>query len=99
MAKKHVYSAHSDFKTGFLYKLSFVIACVLCVVYVVEMLLHPLGLSPDTLGTLLAFVILGFGLGAILYFFSRQFAKLSDIADDVEHDESLDDSEEAEEHS
>ena len=95
MAKKHIYSAHNDFKTGFFYKLTLVIACIFFIIYFVEMLLHPLGLSPDAMGTLLAFGILGLGLAVILYFFYRQFAKLSEIADDIEHDESLDDSEEA----
>lgn len=97
MAKKHTYSAHNDFKTGFLYKLFLGAACIFLIIYSIELLFHPFGLHPDMVGTLLAFVILGFGLSAIVYFFSRQFTKLSEIADDIEHDESLIDDEEPEE--
>jgi|MudIll2142460700_1097286.scaffolds.fasta_scaffold520101_2 Na+-driven multidrug efflux pump len=94
MAKKHIFSAHNDFKTGVLYKFFLVVACILFVLFFVELLLHPLGLHSDASGTILAFVILSLGLAAILYFFSRQFTKLSEIADDIEQDESLDDDEE-----
>jgi hypothetical protein len=89
MAKKHVFSAHSDLKTGFFCKLFLVLGCILIIIYIVETFLHPLGLSDDGIGTILAFAILGLGLGLILYFFSCQFAKLSKIADDVEQDETL----------
>ena len=97
MAKKHTYSAHNDFKTGVLSKFFLVATCIFLIIYIIELLFHPFGLHPDMIGTLLAFVILGFGLSAIVYFFSRQFAKLSEIADDIEHDESLMDDEEPEE--
>jgi hypothetical protein len=89
MAKKHVFSAHSDLKTGFFCKLFLVLGCILIIIYIVETFLHPLGLSDDGIGTILAFAILGLGLGLILYFFSCQFAKLSKIADDIEQDETL----------
>ena len=95
MTKKHIFSAHTDFKTGILYKVFLLITCVLFVMYFLEMLLHPLGITPEALGTLLAFSILTLGFGVMLYFFSRQFAKLSEIANDVEQDESLDESEDA----
>jgi Zn-dependent protease with chaperone function len=88
MAKKHFFSAHNDFKTGFFYKF---------IIYLIEKLLHPIGLSDDGVGTILAFAILGLGFGFILYFFSRQFTKLSQIAEEVEQDESLGDEEEIKE--
>jgi len=94
MVKKHLFSAHSDLKTGFLCKFFLVLGCFLLVFYLVEALLHPLGLSESTTGALLAFAILGIALGAILYFFSCQFSKLSQIAEDIEKDESLTDEDE-----
>jgi len=97
MVRKHIFSAHNDLKTGFLYKLFLVLGCILFIIYLVEMLLHPIGLNNDAIGTILAFAILGFGLGLILYFFSCQFSKLSQIADEVEQDESLCDEEESKE--
>ncbi len=65
--------------------------------YVVEIVAHPLNLSDDMTGTILAFSILFVGLGLISYFFSCQFAKLSKIAEEVENDESLMDTEEPDE--
>ncbi len=89
MGKKHFFSAHSDFKTGFLCKVFLVIGCILFIVYAVEAALHPLQLNEDTVGTILAFSILFLGLGLISYFFSCQFAKLSKIAEEIENDETL----------
>jgi hypothetical protein len=97
MAKKHFFSAHYDFKTGFFYKFFLILGCILFIIYLVETLLHPIGLSDDGIGTILAFVILCLGLGLILYFFSRQFTRLSKIAEEVEQDESLGDEEETKE--
>jgi hypothetical protein len=97
MAKKHLFSAHSDLKTGFFCKFFLALGCILFVSYLVETLLHPIKLSDGATGTILAFAILSLGLGLILYFFSCQFAKLSKIADDVENDESLIDKEETKE--
>jgi Zn-dependent protease with chaperone function len=97
MAKKHLFSAHNDFKTGIFCKVFLILGCILFIIYLVETLLHIIGLSDDSIGILLAFVILSFGLGLILYFFSRQFTKLSQIAEEVEQDESLVDEEEIKE--
>jgi uncharacterized membrane protein len=93
MAKKHMFSAHNDFKTGFFCKFFLVLGCIFFIIYALETIVHPLNLHPDTTGTLLAFAILFVGLGLISYFFSCQFAKLSKIAEEVEQDESLIDSE------
>jgi hypothetical protein len=97
MVKKHIFSAHNDLKTGFFCKFFLILGCILIVLYVVEIVAHPLNLSDDTTGTILAFSILFVGLGLISYFFSCQFAKLSKIAEEVENDESLMDLEEPDE--
>jgi membrane-anchored glycerophosphoryl diester phosphodiesterase (GDPDase) len=94
MVKKHLFSAHSDLKTGFFCKFFLILGCILFLLYIVEVLLHPLALSEDSDGAILAFAILSLGLGIILYFFTCQFAKLSQIAKEVESDESLTENEE-----
>jgi len=94
MGKKHFFSAHTDFKSGFFCKFFLIIGCVLFILYALETVAHLLQLSDDVVGIMLAFAILFLGLGLISYFFSCQFAKLSRIADDVENDESLLDDEE-----
>ena len=97
MVKKHILSAHNDLKTGFFCKFFLILGCIFIFIYVVEIVAHPLNLSDDTTGTILAFSILFVGLGLISYFFSCQFAKLSKIAEEVENDESLMDLEEPDE--
>jgi hypothetical protein len=97
MVKKHLFSAHDDLKTGVFCKFFLILGCILFIIYLVEVLLHPVGLSDGITGIVLAFAILSLGLGLILYFFSCQFAKLSKIADEVENDESLIDKEETKE--
>jgi hypothetical protein len=97
MVKKHIFSAHNDLKTGFFCKFFLILGCIFIVLYVVEIVAHPLNLSNDMTGTILAFSILFVGLGLISYFFSCQFAKLSKIAEEVENDESLIDTEEPDE--
>jgi hypothetical protein len=97
MVKKHIFSAHNDLKTGFFCKFFLILGCIFIILYVVEIVAHPLNLSDDTTGTILAFSILFVGLGLISYFFSCQFAKLSKIAEEVENDESLMDLEEIDE--
>jgi hypothetical protein len=97
MAKKHLFSVHNDFKTGIFCKFFLIFGCILFSIYLIEMLLHLIELSNDSIGIILAFAILSLGLGLILYFFSRQFTKLSQIAEEVEQDESLSDEEEIKE--
>jgi len=96
MAKKHVFSAHSDLKTGFLCRFFLILGGILLVIYLILVFLHPIDLSEESTGAILAFGILLLGIGVILYFFSCQFAKLSEIAKDVESDESLKEEEEEE---
>ncbi len=97
MVKKHIFSAHNDLKTGFFSKFFLILGGILFILYIVESLAHPLKLSTDVNGTILAFVILCVGLGLISYFFSCQFSKLSKIAEEIENDESLMDTEETSE--
>lgn len=94
MGKKHFFSAHTDFKSGFFCKFFLIIGCVFFILYALEAVVHLLQLNDDVVGIILAFAILFLGLGLISYFFSCQFAKLSRIADEVENDESLLDDEE-----
>jgi hypothetical protein len=97
MVKKHIFSAHNDMKTGFFCKFFLILGCIFLFLYIVEVVAHPLNLSDDMTGTILAITILLIGLGLIAYFFSCQFAKLSKIAEDVENDETLMDTEETKE--
>jgi hypothetical protein len=97
MVKKHIFSAHNDLKTGFFSKFFLLLGCILLILYIIEALFHPLKLSNDMTGTILAFAILCVGLGLISYFFSCQFSKLSKIAEEIENDESLMDTEETNE--
>ncbi|DAC72641.1 MAG TPA: hypothetical protein DSN98_04270 [Thermoplasmata archaeon] len=97
MAKKRLISAHNDLKTGFFCKFFLILGCILFIIYAIEVLSHVIGLNEGVTGALLAFAILCVGLGLIMYFFSCQFAKLSEIANDVENDETLVDEEEIKE--
>jgi uncharacterized membrane protein len=81
-------------KTGFFYKFFIILGIILLLLYLLETFLRPIGLGDTVTGTILAFAILSIGLGAILFFFACQFAKLSDIAEEIEKDETLTDEEE-----
>jgi hypothetical protein len=89
MVRQRIISAHSDLKTGFFCKFFVVLGIILLVIYLVETFFRPIGLGGTATGAFLAFAILSIGLGVILYFFACQFAKLSEIAEEIEADESL----------
>jgi hypothetical protein len=98
MIKRRLISAHSDLKTGFFCKFFLILGVVLLVIAVLQYGVRSLSLGDAVDGAILAFGIISVGLGFLLYFFSCQFAKLSSIADDIEHDETLvDDEDEHEE--
>lgn len=97
MVKKHIFSAHNDMKTGFFCKFFLILGFIFLSLYIIEVMAHPFNLSDDSTGTIIAFTILFIGLGLIAYFFSCQFSKLSKIAEEVENDESLMDTEETHE--
>ena len=101
--KKRYFSAHNDFKTGILYKITLIIGLVLLIIYLIIIALSFIfgsessGFANDlynfsrsgSMNTILAFSILFIGASVILYFFCRQFAKLSKIAEEIENDENL----------
>jgi len=101
MFKKRYFSAHSDFKTGFLCKLAFFLGIVLLIVsifFIASSFLIDEGsqgfyqqiydFSQTTYpNSILAFSIIFFAVGFILYFFYCQFAKLAKIADEIEKGE------------
>lgn len=93
MIKKRIFSAHSDLRTGFFCKLFFVSGVIFLVVYLIGTFLPPVHLNSTLLGTILAFSILFLGGSALLFFFFCQFRKLSEIAEEVEQDETLMDDE------
>jgi drug/metabolite transporter (DMT)-like permease len=89
MVKKHLFSVHSDLKTGFFCRFFLILGCILFIIFLVQTFFHPLALGEDGTGAILAFAILCLGVGIILYFFTCQFAKLSRIAQEIESDETL----------
>jgi hypothetical protein len=84
MVKKRNISAHSDLKTGSLYKFFLIIGGILLFIYIISWLLSFNFINETIAGTILAFSILFIGSGIILYFFFCQFSKLSKIAEEVE---------------
>ncbi len=94
--KKHV-PMPNDFRTGFFSRLFFVVAfilllLVLCIASIgiffssvtIGIIGFIVGLYHSSiLDTLLAFLIITIGIGGILYFFNRQFAKLDEIAKEL----------------
>lgn len=85
MLKKRNISVYSDFKTGFLCKLVILLGSFLLIFYIFQLTIPLDVFDENIMGIILAFSILFLGVGIILYFFSCQFAKLAEIADEVEH--------------
>jgi len=91
-----VYSVYSDLRTRKGSLFFFILGAILLVATVLQFVFHVFSAQGDLAGILVALTMLCFGWGAILYFFSRMFGKLAEIAEDVESDESLrDDTEDA----
>ena len=84
-----VYSVYDDLRTrkGALFFLG--LGVLFLVLTLVQAGFHALSSDPGLAGILGAVTMLMFGFGAILYFFSRMFGKLAEIADEIENDESL----------
>jgi len=91
--RKRYFSVHSDLKTGFFCKLLFIIGMLFLLFCFITYFIPTLSLSGSLPGIFLALAILFFGGSALSYFFYCQFAKLSDIATDIEQDETLIDEE------
>ena len=103
MFKKRYHSVHNDFKTGILCKITIFGGIILLIIYVLITLLSFIFGSESSgflnqiysfsqssyMSTILAFSILMIGASIILYFFSCQFAKLSEIAKDIENEVDL----------
>jgi hypothetical protein len=87
MSKTRNHSVYSDFKTGLLYKLFFIIGFTLVVFYLIERFSRLLHLQEPTLDAILAFAVLFIGGSLLLYFIHCQFAKLAQIAEEIENEE------------
>ena len=105
MFKKRYFSAHDDFKTGFFCKLTLFFGLVLLLIFIF-FIISALIIGENSSGyakqiydfsqtnypnSILAFSIILFAIGVILYFFHCQFSKLAQIADEIEKAEDLDD--------
>jgi len=95
MFKKRNISVYSDLKTGFFCKFFVILGAILLISYIIQKTIPLVVLGENTLGIILAFAILSLGLGFILYFLSRQFAKLAKIAEEIEKENLNEDVEDA----
>lgn len=108
MVKERYFSAHDDFRTGFLYKILLILGIFLLIVFAFfKISAFIIGSGGQSVAgqiyefsqttypsTILAFSIIILGVSGILYFFHYQFSKLSKIADEIENEENLETSEE-----
>ena len=105
MFKKRYFSARSDFKTGFFFKLFFFLGILLLIFFIFLKISSNI-IEQNSSGfllqlydftqtsypdSILALSIIFFAIGFILYFFHCQFAKLSEIADEIENKEDIED--------
>jgi hypothetical protein len=84
MLKKRHISVYSDFKTGFLCKFLLIFGIFLLIIYIAQWMLPFIFIHENISGIILAFSILLIGIGLIVYFFNCQFAKLAEIANEIE---------------
>ncbi len=87
--KKKYFSAKSDLKLGFFSKTLLVTGIILLIASIILYFIPLTEGNKDLSGILIAFSILSIGIGVILYFISTQFAKLAEIAEDIENCEDL----------
>jgi len=83
MFKKKHFSAHGDFRTGFLYKFSLAVGLLLLCIFI---FLKVSSSQSSSAGPIIAFSILFLSIGGILYFFHQQFSKLAKIANEIENE-------------
>jgi hypothetical protein len=103
MFKERRFSAHEDFRTGIFCKLSLFLGIFLLIFYVFLKIIS-LFIGQNNTGfiqtiydlsqssvadSIIAFSIVFLGVGFILYFFHLQFVKLSKIADEIENEEEI----------
>jgi len=105
MFKERHFSIHNDFRTGILSKLFLFLGFFLLLFYAflkiislfigqndTGLLLTIYDLSKSNVAdSIIAFSIVFLGVGFILYFFHLQFKKLSKIADEIENEEEIKD--------
>ncbi len=103
MFKERRFSAHEDFRTGIFCKLSLFLGFFLLLFYVFLKIISLFIGQNDTgflqiiydlsqssvADSIIAFSIVFLGVGFILYFFHLQFVKLSKIADEIENEEEI----------
>jgi hypothetical protein len=87
MLKKRKISVYSDLKTGFFCKFFLFLGLILLIFYIIQRIIPLIAVKENILGIILAFSILFLGTGIIVYFFNCQFAKLAEIANEIEHGE------------
>lgn len=87
MFRKRNISVYSDLKTGFFCRFFLILGFIFLAFVVVQYFTSFLAVSENVLGTILAFSIIFLGLGVILYFFMCQFAKLAEIAREIENED------------
>jgi len=95
MFKKRNISVYSDLKTGFFCKFFLILGVIFLIFYILQKTISLVEIGENTLGIILAFAILALGLGFILYFLSCQFAKLAEIAKEIENEDNAEDIENA----
>ncbi|MEF8879157.1 MAG: hypothetical protein V5A64_02040 [Candidatus Thermoplasmatota archaeon] len=102
MAKKF-YSTHNDFTTGLLSKITITLGVILLILFIFLKTIafffaasnniffsFVYGVAySDISGSMIAFSVLLIGVGVILCFIHTQFAKLAEIASEVEKNEDL----------
>jgi len=95
MFEKKYHSTKKDFKTGIFYKLSLIFGFIFLIIFLflkgivflikndIEFINFLNGISDSVI----AFSIIFFGLGLLLYYIHRQFEKLEKIAEEIENNE------------
>ena len=105
MMKERHFSAYNDFKTGIFCKLSILLGIILLTIYAF-LKISSAFIKEESTGwiqnmynfsqssradSIIAFSIILFAVGVILYFFHYQFAKLAEIAEEIENSEEFED--------
>jgi len=99
MIKKRVFPAKGDFKTGILCKLSLLLGIILVLTYAI-LKISSFFIDKESTGflqaiyeysnsaqaeSIIALGVISLAVGIIFYFFHCQFAKLAEIAEEIEN--------------
>ena len=90
MIRKHFFSVYSDFKTGFLCRLFLILGVIFLIISAILHFTSFVATDENTKGVVIAFTVLFFGIGILVYFISCQFAKLAKIAEEIEKENKID---------